>query len=126
MGAVILDPQPWSAAQFSDCELGDVRRNRRLMKLATQMAARPDGSTPDQTETWADCKAAYRFFDEKDVTFTAIVTPHCRQTRAAGQPGNVKLLISDTTELDFGIHRMSPDWGRLATEVDGDSFFIPA
>ena len=39
--AVILDPQSWSAAQFSDCILGDARRNQRLMKLATQMAARP-------------------------------------------------------------------------------------
>ena len=29
----------------------------------------------------------------------------CRQTRTAGQPGSVKLLISDTTELDFGRHR---------------------
>ena len=34
MVAVILDPQSWSAAQFSDCILGDARRNQRLMKLA--------------------------------------------------------------------------------------------
>jgi hypothetical protein len=105
MVAVILDPQPWSAAQFSDCILGDARRNQRLVKLAMQMAARPDGSTPDQTESWADCKAAYRLFDEEDVTFAAIAAPHFRHTRAAGQSGDVKLLISDTTELDFGRHR---------------------
>jgi hypothetical protein len=105
MVAVILDPQSWSAAQFGDCILGDKRRNRRLVLLAMQMAARPDGSTPDQTETWAKCKAAYRLFDEEDVSFDAIVAPHCRQTRAAGPAGSVKLLISDTTELDFGRHR---------------------
>src|SRR5260221_9874392 len=105
MVAVILDPQSWSTAQFSDCSLGDARRNRRLMRLAMQMAARPDGSTPDQTETWADCKAAYRLFDEEDVTFSGIVTPHFRQTRTTGQTGSVKLLISDTTELDYGRHR---------------------
>src|SRR5579864_8732202 len=105
MVAVVLDPQSWSVAQFNDCILGDARRNRRLIKLAAQMAARPDGSTPDQTETWADCKAAYRLFDEEDVTFVDIVAPHCRQTRAGGQPDSVKLLINDTTELDFGRHR---------------------
>ena len=73
MVAVILDPQSWSAAQFGPCILGDARRNRRLIKLASQMAARPDGSTPDQTESWGDCKAAYGLMNEEDVTFTSIV-----------------------------------------------------
>jgi hypothetical protein len=123
MVAVILDPQSWSAAQFSDCVLGDARRNRRLIKLATQMAARPDGSTPDQTETWADCKAAYRLFDEEEVTFVGIVAPHCRQTRAAGQPGSVKLLISDTTELDFGRHRKVTGLGPTE-DGGGLGFFL--
>jgi hypothetical protein len=75
------------------------------MTLARQIAARPDGSTPDQTETWADCKAAYRLFDEDDVTFDALVAPHCRRTRSDSAPGSVRLLISDTTEIDFGRHR---------------------
>jgi hypothetical protein len=105
MVAVILDPQSWATAQFGECLLGDERRNKRLVGLAMQMAARPDGSTPDQTESWADCKAAYRLFSEEDVSFGEIVAPHCRQTRAAGSAGSVKLLISDTTELDFGRHR---------------------
>ena len=123
MVAVILDPQSWSAAQFSDCILGDARRNQRLIKLAIQMAARPDGSTPDQTETWAECKAAYRFFDEDDITFAGIVTPHCIQTRTAGQPGSVKLLISDTTELDFGYHRNVTGLGRTGNGF-GLGFFL--
>jgi hypothetical protein len=123
MVAVILDPQSWSVAQFSDCILGDARRNQRLVKVAMQMAARPDGSTPDQTETWADCKAAYRLFDEDDVTFAGIVAPHCRQTRAAGQPGSVKLLISDTTELDFGRHRKVTGLGPTG-DGGGLGFFL--
>jgi hypothetical protein len=123
MVAVILDPQSWSAAQFSDCILGDARRNQRLIKVAMQMAARPDGSTPDQTETWADCKAAYRLFDEEDVTFAGIVAPHCRQTRAAGQPDSVKLLISDTTELDFGRHRNVTGLGPTG-DGGGLGFFL--
>ncbi len=105
MPATILDPQSWAVQQFEECILGDRRRNKRLMKLAAQFAARPDGSTPDQTETWADCKAAYHLFDEDDVTFDAIVAPHCRQTRNGCASGRVQLLISDTTELDFGHHR---------------------
>src|SRR5258708_18001474 len=105
MVAVILDPQSWSAAQFSDCILGDARRNQRLIKVAMQMAARPDGSTPDQTESWADCKAAYRLFSEEDVSFEELVAPHCRQTRAVGPAGSVKLLINDTAVMEFCRHR---------------------
>ena len=123
MVAVILDPQSWSAAQFGDCVLGDVRRNQRLIKVAMQMAARPDGSTPDQTESWAACKAAYRLFDEEDVTFAGIVAPHCHQTRTAGQPGSVKLLISDTTELDFGRHRKVTGLGPTG-DGGGLGFFL--
>jgi hypothetical protein len=123
MVAVILDPQSWSAAQFGPCILGDARRSRRLVKLASQMAARPDGSTPDQTESWADCKAAYHLIDEDDVTFAALVAPHCQQTRDACQPGDVKLILCDTTELDFGIHRKVTGLGPTG-DGGGLGFFL--
>ena len=59
---VILGTKEWARETFEGCELGDKRRTERLIKLAEQAAARPDGSTPDQTESWADCKAAYQVF----------------------------------------------------------------
>jgi hypothetical protein len=83
--------------------LGDARRTRRVVKLAAQVAAHPDGSTPTQTEGWADCKAAYRLFDADDVSFQALAEPHWQCTRA--RRGGIWLLIGDTTEIDFGIHR---------------------
>ena len=54
MTTAILDTPTWAKQNFECCELGDVRRNKRLMKLAIQVADRPDGSFPDQTETWGD------------------------------------------------------------------------
>lgn len=99
---VVLDPRAWAEQQFSSCELHDQRRNQRMMTMATQAAARPDGSTPDQTETWADCKAAYRLMDCNDFDHAAIVAPHTALTRASCQAGSVKLILNDTTELDFG------------------------
>ena len=90
MGAVIWDPETWALQEFNDCSLGDRRRNKRLMKLAVQVAARPDGSTPDQTESWGDLKAAYRLFDAEDVSFQALVAPHCRRTRTDCSPGDRK------------------------------------
>jgi hypothetical protein len=103
MSFLVLNVEQWAKQQFGSCELGDVRRTRRAVKVATQMASHPDGSTPDQTERWDDLKAAYRLFAEEDVTFQALAEPHGRVTRSLA--AGTCLLISDTTETDFGIHR---------------------
>lgn len=101
--SLVLDVAEWAEEQFGSCDLGDVRRTRRAVKVATHMAAHPDGTTPRQLEEWSDLKAAYRLFDQEDVTFTALAEPHWRRTRA--QATGVCLVINDTTETDFGIHR---------------------
>lgn len=96
-----IDPQQWAHEQFGECQFGDLRRTKRLVKMARQAAARPDGSTPDQTESWSDCKAAYRLMDCEDVTHAEIIRPHCQQTRESCEPESVKLILCDTTEIDF-------------------------
>jgi len=98
-----LDPTQWAEEQFGACQLGDQRRTMRAVKLAAQVAAHPDGSTPQQTGDWNDCKAAYRLFDNERVTFAALATPHWNHTRRP--PAGHYLLLGDTTELDFGGHR---------------------
>jgi transposase-like protein/transposase Tn5 family protein len=120
---VILETADWARETFGKCDLGDRRRTKRLIKLAEQAAARPDGSTPDQTESWADCKAAYRLFNEEDVTFEGIIAPHCAQTRAICRPGDVKLLINDTTEIDYGMNRTITGLGPTGNGK-GQGFFL--
>ncbi len=120
---VILETKEWARVTFGECKLGDQRRTKRLIRLAEQAAARPDGSTPDQTESWGDCKAAYRLFDQDDVTFDEIVRPHCEQTRASCRPGDVKLIINDTTEVDFGCSRRATGLGPTG-KGSGRGFFL--
>ena len=98
-----LDVGEWAQENFGGCELGDVRRTRRAVTVAQQMAEHPDGSTPDQAEEWSDLKAMSRLFDAEEATFTALATPQWQRTRALAR-GTV-LLIGDTTETDFGIRR---------------------
>ena len=123
MTALIWDPQTWAEREFGACELGDRRRNKRLIKLAAQVAARPDGRTPDQLETWADLKAAYRLFDTDDVSFQALVAPHNRRTREDCRPGDVKLILNDTTELDFTAQRGTRGLGPIGNG-GGRGFFV--
>ena len=98
--ALALDVADWAEQQFGSCDLGDRRRTKRMVKLAAQAAAQPDATTPQQTERWADCKAAYRLFDQEDVTFDAVIAPHCALTRLVG-PGTW-LVINYTTENNIG------------------------
>jgi hypothetical protein len=99
VATVTLNVNEWAQEQFGECDLGDVRRTRRLVQYAAAAAADPSGSTPKQTESWGECKGAYRLIHSGEVTFAAITAPHYRATKA--RTTGTWLLISDTTETHF-------------------------
>ena len=103
MSCLELDVALWAEKQFGSCRLGNIARTRRAVIVATQFASNPDASTPDQIDRWSDLKAAYSLFDQKAVTFQALARPHWALTRSLAT--GTCLLISDTTETDFGGHR---------------------
>jgi hypothetical protein len=116
-----LEPEVWSELQFGTSRLGDERRTRRLVRYARQMAEKPDASTPRQTENWADCKAAYRLFQQEDVTFEAVTAVHYRHT--LDSLSGTYLVISDTTEIDYGYQSPRKGLGRL-TAKQRRGFFL--
>jgi hypothetical protein len=116
-----LEPAVWSELQFGTCELGDQRRTRRLVRYARQMAEKPDASTPRQTENWADCKAVYRMFQQSEVSFETVTAVHYKRTLRM-QPGTY-LVVSDTTELDYGYDSPREGLGRL-TSAKHRGFFL--
>jgi hypothetical protein len=107
----------WAQLNFGNCQFGDKRRTRRLIKVAADVSNNPSASFPDQMKTWGDLKAAYHLFDCDDVTFGAVAGPHWELTkqRTAGR----YLVIGDTTELDFGSHRDVPDLGPTGNAAAG-------
>ena len=100
----IADRAQWAQEQFEAADLGDVRRTRRLVKLAEQMAGNSSGTIPQQTERSGDIKAAYRLFAQDAVTHEAICTPHWQRTREQASAPPMVFLVQDTTELDFTYH----------------------
>jgi hypothetical protein len=111
MDFFISDPQQWAQFHFGAADLGDRRRSARLVDFAAAMAADPAGSIPRITESWADCKAAYRLFDRPEATFDAVCQHHW-DLRQDVPPGEY-LIFGDTTELDFGKHRVCAGLGPL-------------
>jgi len=109
-----LEPELWSELEFGACELGDDRRTRRLVQYARQMAEKPDASTPRQTEGWSDCKAVYRLFERPEVTFVAVTAAHYERT--VNLPPGKYLVISDTTEVDYGYKSERKGLGPLTAK----------
>lgn len=116
-----LEPAVWSEKQFGACELGDTRRTQRLVRYAQQMAEKPDASTPHQTENWGDCKAVYRLFERPEVTFESVTAAHYHNTRTL-PPGRY-LVVSDTTEIDYGYESERAGLGPL-TATHRRGFFL--
>jgi hypothetical protein len=94
--------QSFGEMQFGNVDLGDHRRNARLMQLADRMIQHPGGTLPDKCGNPADLKALYRLMNAEQVTHEAILKPSRERTfeLVRAYPGTV-LYIHDTTELDY-------------------------
>jgi hypothetical protein len=108
-----LDVEIWAAEQFGACDLGDARRTARAVTMAAQFAANPSGSTPEQTESWSECKAAYRLFDCEDVTLMGLAAPHYERTKA--RTCGHFLLLGDTTTISFDGRRNISGMGIVSS-----------
>lgn len=96
-----VDSQSWAAMQFGHANLGDARRQRRLLLLASAMLENTSMSLPKQFPTGADLAAAYRFFSNPQIDPQAILASHRQLVRQQALEHPVVLCIEDDTELDF-------------------------
>jgi len=101
------------AGRIRVCQPGDARRNKRLVKIATHLAASPGGTLPQAFPDWAELKAAYRFLGQNGVTFERVMAPHLERTRQSCRHPGEYLLIEDTTLLDYSHHPDTEDLGII-------------
>jgi hypothetical protein len=106
-------PAQWAQAEFGFAQLGDQRRNNRLVNIAQHLAASPGGTLPQAFPQWAELKAAYRFFGQRGVSFERILAPHLERTRQACRESGEYLLIEDTTLLDYSLHSATEGLGFI-------------
>src|SRR6266849_2330151 len=120
----LLDPKSWAERTFGGVQLHDMRRTRRAVQAATNLAENPLGSLPAQLHTWNETKALYCLLDEPDVTFAALMEPQLQQSRNQANSSGVVLLVQDTR-----CHRSFPsptsisDVGHIGNER-GRGFFV--
>ena len=108
-----MPPGRWAQNEFGFAKLGDARRNKRLVKIATNLASKPGGTLPQAFSHWAELKAAYRFFGQKGVSFERVLAPHLERTRQSCREAGEYLLIEDTTLLDYSDHPATQELGVI-------------
>jgi len=114
--AVLLSASEWAQATFGEARLGDQRRTKRVVRMATLMATQSDVSLPRMMKSKAELKAAYRLLETPDVTYEELLRPHVQQTQQ--QAGNHRrvLLIQDTTDLNYSHHPTTTGLGPLKNQ----------
>jgi hypothetical protein len=113
-------PQDWAEEELGQARLGDARLGQRLLTIARDFYARPQGNVPQSCGgDRAKTKAAYRFFDQENVTMDAVLQSHYAATarRVAEHP--VVLAAQDTTSLNYSAHPATENLGLIGSHAEG-------
>ena len=111
--STMLSAMQWAEATFGSVRLGDARRTKRAVAMASAMAHNPAASLPAQMPDEAGTEAAYRFLQTPDVTYEQLMRPHVAQTREEASQRQRVLLIQDTTEVDYQQHPTTTGLGPI-------------
>ena len=92
----------WVEEELATVDLKHKRRNKRLKRLVSDLAAMPAASIPaavggGRNET----EAAYRFFNNPNVEFDALLAPHREATLNRIREHKTVILAQDTSEIEL-------------------------
>jgi Transposase DNA-binding/Transposase Tn5 dimerisation domain len=94
----------WVEDEMRYINLGDQRRNRRLIQMVEDLSAQPSVSVPQASRDLAALQGLYDFWQSPRVNADAIIAAHRHSTVDRMAQTNVVLAIQDTTEFNFTTH----------------------
>ena len=95
-------PVPSLESEFSDADLGDARRTRRLQQIAEQASAQPAKGFPQQAGTSGALEGTYRFLNNSKVTPEQVLAAHTERVVERASEFASVLVLHDTTQFTFG------------------------
>lgn len=109
----------WTNEEFETLDLGDLRLNRRAIKIVDALGLAPGRTLPQSCRTWGETKACYHFFLHTLVSSHKLLQPHFEKTLERIQEHKVVLLPSDTTEIDYTSKKIMEKKERLSNKKNG-------
>lgn len=119
-----LEPYRWATDHFADLDLGDVRRDARVITLGQAFATYPGRSLPQLFPRWSELKAAYSLFARPEATPEQLQASHRELVSAALQQPGTYLLPEDTTELSWAGRQPIVGLGPVGSSPDGQLGFL--
>lgn len=83
-------------------DLGDPRRDRRALAIASRLATQPEASLPLAMGGDAALEGLYRHLNSPEISLEELLRPHVERTVARVTEAGVAYAISDTTGCTFG------------------------
>jgi len=117
------DPQTWAEQQFATVQVSDVRRAKRVKKIAAAMAANPGQSIPQLCATAYDVKATYTFLRHEEATPDNLQAGHREGVKEALQRPGVYLLVEDTTDMGWSGKQPIVGLGPVGNGREGQQGF---
>src|SRR5689334_21469775 len=93
---------PAIETEFSNADLGDVRRTRRLQQVVRSAEAAPEIGFPRMVASDAELEGIYRLLSNEEVSPDEVIAPHIEATLARAREVRTCIVIHDTTEFSFG------------------------
>jgi len=103
----------WAESELGNADFGDKRLTKRFVKVARDLAGKPEGSVTQASGSWAGTKGAYRFWDNDKVTPEQIRAAHREKTIERVKEYGTILAVQDTTSLNYSTHKAKKGLGPI-------------
>ena len=103
----------WATEELVSADLGDVRRNRRLVSIVEDLAASPESSVPLASRDRAVLQGIYDFWANPRIKASSLLAAHRDRAVERSECWDLVLAIQDTTKLDYSRHRSKRGLGYL-------------
>ena len=102
MVMAILQMHKIKLKEFTDLDLGDVRRNERFVTIIDNVINHPGHSIQEQNESWYGAKATYEFFKNEEISLEKLQLA-IHTYGAANVPDDLDcvLILHDTSNISY-------------------------
>ena len=109
----------WIVDELKTLRLGDLRLDKRAIKVLNQIGLAPGRTIPQIFQDWGEIKACYNFCSNILVTGEKLLAPHISKTIERIREFPVVLLPCDTTELDYTTKTAMKGKERVTNQKEG-------
>lgn len=118
--------------EFSGVDLGDARRDRRLLRFVDAFGRSPDKSLPRMARDEAELEAMYRFCENEGFDAQDVLLPHREATALRASEAGTVLVVHDASKFSFTLvesvrrgcdafGKTQGFWGAFSLAISADS-----